>query len=91
MNDDKFLQALAAAYEADRRALLLRIADAATAGQAVYTPQTALEVVFVMQLERAEYVTLVPLEVHPEYPDMVVRVGATLTDKGRTYTTELRG
>jgi hypothetical protein len=91
MDDNDFLQALAAAYDEDRRTLLFRIADAAEEGQMVYTPATALEVVFIMQLERLGYVQVVPLETHPEYPDMVVRVGATLTDKGREYATEFRG
>lgn len=89
--DDLFLQTLLAAYEDDKRTLLLRIADAADAGQVVYLPQTALEVVYVLQLERAGYLNAVPLEVHPEYPDMAVRIGATLTDKGRDYVTQLRG
>lgn len=89
--DDLFLQTLLAAYEDDKRALLLRIADAAEAGQSVYLPQTALEVVYVLQLERAGYLEAVPLEVHPEYPDMAVRIGATLTDKGHQYAAQLRG
>ncbi len=91
MNDDLFLQALAAAYDEDKRTLLFRIAAAAVEGQSVYLPQTALEVVYVLQLQREGYLDTVPLEVHPEYPDMVVRIGATLTDKGRDYATERRG
>lgn len=91
MDDNEFLRALAAAYEEDKRSLLFRIADLAEDRQLVYVPETALEVVFVMQLERAGYVKLVPLEVHPEYPDMVIRVGATLTAKGKEYATEFRG
>ncbi len=91
MNDEQFLQALAAAYDEDKRALLLRIADLAEEGQTVYIPQTALEVVFVLQLQRDGYLDTVPLEVHPEYPDMVVRIGATLTAKGRDYAAERRG
>lgn len=89
--DDLFLQTLLAAYEDDKRTLLLRIADATAAGLTIYIPQTALEVVYVLQLERAGYLTTVPLEVHPEYPDMAVRIGATLTDKGRQYAAQLRG
>ncbi len=91
MNDEQFLQALAAAYDEDKRALLFHIADLTEEGQTVYIPQTALEVVFVLQLQREGYLDTVPLEVHPEYPDMAVRIGATLTTKGHEYATERRG
>lgn len=91
MNDDTFLNSLLAAYNEDKRALLFRIADLAAEGQSVYIPQTALEVVFVLQLQREGYLDTVPLEVHPEYPDMVVRIGATLTNQGRDYAAERHG
>ncbi len=80
MNDDLFLHALAAAYDEDKRALLFRIAELAAEGQSVYLPQTALEVVYVVQLQREGYLDTVPLEVHPKYPDMVVRIGATFAN-----------
>ncbi|CAG0978316.1 hypothetical protein ANRL2_02235 [Anaerolineae bacterium] len=53
-------------------------------------PQTALEVVYVLQLERAGYLKVVPLEVHPEYPDMAVRIGATSRIKAATTPTTAR-
>lgn len=85
------LLALLARYDDERRALLFKIADLAEEGQLPYTPATALEMVFCYQLQRDGYVELIPLEVHPEFPDLVIRHAVQITDKGREYATEFRG
>lgn len=85
------LQRLLAQYDDQRRELLFKIADLAEDGQLTYTPETALEMVFCFQLRRDGHVDLVPLEAHPEYPDLVIRHAVRITDKGKEYAIENRG
>lgn len=91
MSNYDALQALLAQYDDQRRELLFKIADAAEDGQPTYTPKTALEMVFAFQLQRDGYVELIPLEVHPEFPDLVIRHAVQITNKGKEYATEFRG
>lgn len=85
------LQALLAQYDDQRRALLFKIADLAEEGQATYTPESPLEMVYAFQLQRDGYVELVALEEHPEFPDLVIRYSVRITDKGKQHATEFRG
>ncbi len=85
------LQALLALYDDMRRDLLFKVADLAEEGQAMYTPETALEMVFSFQLQRDGYLELLPLEEHPEFPDLAVRYAVKITEKGKEYATENRG
>ncbi|MBZ0315069.1 MAG: hypothetical protein K8L91_01530 [Anaerolineae bacterium] len=91
MSNYDALQALLALYADMRRDLLFKIADLAEAGQSPYTPATALEMVFAFQLQRDGYVELIPLEEHPDFPDLVVRYAAKITEKGLAYAVENRG
>lgn len=89
--DDNPLQLLLALYDDMRRDLLFKIADLAEDGQLTYTPDSPLEMVFCFQLQRDGYLELLPLEEHPEFPDLVIRYAARITDKGKEYATEMRG
>lgn len=87
---DNFLASILAEYERERDALLLKIAREQELGMALYSPETVKETLYAMQLKAQGYVELVSLDHHPDYPDLIIQYGATITEAGLQKARELR-
>ena len=88
--DNNPLQSIIDQYERERESLLLQIADDHDAGVLVYTADTIKDTFYVMQLATRGYVELVSLDHYPDYPDLVMLYGATITEAGLQRARELR-